>query len=144
MLSEIASKETKRVMKKALLRFSKENGISPIDNQLLICGGEGGMPFYKYMKKYKPLKNLTFNEILGVIFDFKSREALATPFMQNAILRLSEEKDINPQDIQIMIFTDTDECKNVSLYAYSNGKKIKPVSFEWLFKEGLEMKDLIE
>ena len=144
MLSELATNETKRVMKKALLRFSKENGIAPTDNQLLICGGEGGTPFYKYMKNYKPVNQLTFNDILGVTFDFKSREALATPFMQNAILRLSEEKEIKPQDIQIMIFTETDECKSVSLYAYNNGKKIQPVSFEWLFQEGLEMKDLIQ
>ena len=143
MLSELITKETKSVMKRALLRFSKNNGISAPDNQLLICGGEEGLPSYKYMRNYKPENDLTFNEILGVTFDFKSREALATPFMQNAIMRLSEEKSISPTDIQIMIFTNSEKCKDINLFAYSNGKKIQPVSFEWLFKEGIELKDLM-
>jgi len=143
MLSELITKETKNVMKKALLRFSKDRGISPVENQLLICGGEEGLPHYKYMINYKPENTLSFNDILGVTFDFKSREALATPFMQNAIMRLSEEKDILPQDIQIMIFTSSEKCKDINLFAYTNGKKIQPVSFKWLFKEGIELKDLV-
>ena len=143
MLSELITKETKSVMKKALLRFSKNNGISATDNQLLICGGEEGVPSYKYMRNYKPENTLSFNEILGVTFDFKSREALATPFMQNAIMRLSEEKSISPTDIQIMIFTKSEKCRDINLFAYTNGKKIQPVTFEWLFKEGVELKDLM-
>jgi hypothetical protein len=143
MLSELITKETKSVMKKALLRFSKEKGIAPTDNQLLICGGPEGMPSYKYMVNFKPENPLTFNEILGVTFDFKSREVLATPFMQNAIMRLSTEKQLSPEDIQIMIFTSTDKCKDVNLFAYNNGKKIQPVTFEWLFSEGVELKDLM-
>jgi len=143
MLSELITKETKSVMKKALLRFSKERGISPKDNQLLICGGPEGVPHYKYMRGYTPENELTFNEILGVTFDFKSREALATPFMQNAIMRLSNEKNISPEDIQIMIFTSSEKCKDVNLFAYTNGKKIQPVTFEWLFSEGVELKDLM-
>lgn len=143
MLSELITNETKSVMKKALKRFAKENGVCPSQNQILICGGEDGMPYYKYMKNYKSEKVISFNEILGVIFDFKSREMLATPFMQKSIMRMSEEKSINPQDIQIMIYTPNKECKEVNLFAYSNGKKIKPVTFNWLFKEGIDLKDLV-
>jgi|TARA_R110000787_G_scaffold12283_13_gene39846 hypothetical protein len=143
MLSELITKETKSVMKRALLRFSKEKGIAPTENQLLICGGPEGSPSYKYMRNYTPEKSLTFNEILGVTFDFKSREILATPFMQNAIMRLSTEKEISPEDIQIMIFTNSNKCKEINLFAYTNGKKIQPVTFEWLFREGVELKDLV-
>mgnify|MGYP003627582515 FL=1 len=143
MLSELVTKETKSVMKRALLRFSKKNGISAAENQVLICGGEEGLPSYKYMRNYKAENILTFNDILGVTFDFKSREALATPFMQNAIMRLSEEKNIAPTDIQIMIFTSSEKCKDINLFAYNNGKKIKPVTFEWLFREGIDLKDIV-
>lgn len=143
MLSELVTKETKSVMKRALLRFSKSNGISAAENQVLICGGEEGLPSYKYMRNYKAENILTFNDILGVTFDFKSREALATPFMQNAIMRLSEEKNIAPTDIQIMIFTSSEKCTDINLFAYNNGKKIKPVTFEWLFREGIDLKDIV-
>ena len=133
MLSELVTKETKSVMKRALLRFSKNNGISAKDNQLLICGGEEGLPSYRYMRNYKPENTLTFNEILGVKFDFKQREFLTAPFLQKAITRLAEEKEVDVNEMSSIIITKDSEADKVYMLAYHNDEFFKQVSFNWLF-----------
>ena len=102
----------------------------------MICGREDGTPYYKYLVKYVPQKELTFNEILGVKFDFKQREALATPFMKKSINRLASEEGMTPKDVNILVTSKEDTCKEVFLVAYKDGKPLKQVTFDWLFKEG--------
>jgi hypothetical protein len=136
MIKDFIVAETQKIMKNALINFSKKGGIKPTENQLMICGGEDGTPYYLYLVNYKTQKEVTFNEILGVKFDFKQREGLATPFMRKSINRLAEEEGMKPQDVKILVFSKEDKCKEIFLMAYKEGKPLKQVTFEWLFEEG--------
>ena len=81
------------IMSKALKRLSNEQNCDATDIQLVIKFN-GDSVLYSYMKEYQQIKDLTFNEILGVKFDFKQREFLTAPFLQKAIVRLAEEKNV--------------------------------------------------
>ncbi len=73
------------VMSKALKRLSTENNCDATNIQLVIKF-DGQKVLYSYMKDYEKISDLTFNEILGVKFDFKQREFLTAPFYKNLLL----------------------------------------------------------
>ena len=68
------------IMSKALKRLSEENDCDAKNIQLVIKF-DGERVLYSYMKDYQKISDLTFNEILGVKFDFKQREFLTAPFL---------------------------------------------------------------
>ena len=120
------------IMSKALKRLSNEQNCDAQDIQLVIkFNGEAIL--YSYMKEYQEIKDLTFNEILGVKFDFKQREFLTAPFLQKAIVRLAEEKNVGIDEMSSIIVTKDSEANKVYLLAYHNNDFYKQISFNWLF-----------
>ena len=91
------------------------------------------------MKEYQEIKDLTFNEILGVKFDFKQREFLTAPFLQKAIVRLAEEKNVEVDEMSSIIVTKDSEANKVYLLAYHNNDFYKQISFNWLFENPEEI-----
>ena len=120
------------IMSKALKRLSAENKCDAKDIQLVIKFN-GERVLYSYMKHYEKMSDLTFNEILGVKFDFKQREFLTAPFLQKSMVRLAEEKQVPVQELSSIIMTKDSEADKVYLLAYHNNEFYKQISFNWLF-----------
>ena len=76
---------------------------------------------------------MTFNEILGVNFDFKQREYFTAPFLQKSIERRAEETKSDVKDISSVIITKDDEADKVYILAYKKNDYYKQITFNWLF-----------
>ena len=126
------------VMSKALKRLSTENNCDATEIQLVIKF-DGDRVLYSYMKKYQKISDLTFNEILGVKFDFKQREFLTAPFLRNSIVRLAEEKQVPVGEMSSIIITKDSEADKVYMLAYHNNEFFKQISFNWLFDKPEEV-----
>ena len=120
------------IMSKALKRLSEENNCDAKNIQLVIKF-DGEKVLYSYMKDYQKISDLTFNEILGVKFDFKQREFLTAPFLQKSIVRLAEEKNTDVNEISSVIVTKDSEANKVYMLAYHNNEYFKQISLNWLF-----------
>ena len=120
------------IMSKALKRLSKENNCDAKNIQLVIKFN-GQRVLYSYMKDYQKISDLTFNDILNVKFDFKQRELLTAPFLQSSIVRLSEEKNVDVNEMSSVIVTKDSEADKVYMLAYHNNDFYKQISFNWLF-----------
>ena len=126
--------QTKSVMSNAIKRYALENEVNTNESQLLIfTKDDEGTPSYKVLKKYAPYKEVTFSEILNKKIDFLQREAIATPFIQQSIMRLSKEQNVSPTEINVMIHLTGD--KDVKLFLYVGHKLIKELTFEYIFGE---------
>ncbi len=126
------------IMSEALVRFAKPEDCLANDIQLTIQLNENGLK-YGYMKEYSPIRELIFNEILGVKFDFKQREMLTAPFLHKAILRLSAENDISIENISVVIMTKDENAKNIYILAYNKNELIKQLTLGWLFDKPEEV-----
>ena len=126
------------IMSEALVRFSKPEECSANDIQLTIQLNQNGLK-YGYMKEYSPIREIIFNEILGVKFDFKQREMLTAPFLQKAILRLSEENELNVEDISVVIMTKDQDAKSIYILAYNKNELITQLTLGWLFDKPEEV-----
>lgn len=120
------------IMSNALKRLSAKNNCDAKDIQLVIKFN-GQSVLYSYMKQYQEISDLTFNEILDVKFDFKQREFLTAPFLQKAIMRLAEEKNVDANEISSVIVTKDSDADKVYILAYHNNEFFKQISFNWLF-----------
>ena len=120
------------IMSNALKRLSKENQCDATNIQLVIKF-DGQRVLYSYMKDYQKISDLTFNEILGVKFDFKQREFLTAPFLQKSIIRLAEEKNVDVNEMSSIIMTKDSDANKVYMLAYHNNEFYKQISFNWLF-----------
>ena len=120
------------IMSNALKRLSDKNNCDAKNIQLVIkFNGESVL--YSYMKDYQKISDLTFNEILDVKFDFKQREFLTAPFLQQSIVRLAEEKNTDVNEMSSVILTKDSEANKVYMLAYHNNEFFKQISFNWLF-----------
>jgi|TARA_R110001592_G_scaffold20489_12_gene83091 hypothetical protein len=126
------------IMSKALKRLSDVNKCDAKDIQLVIKFN-GEQVLYSYMKEYQQISDLTFNEILGVKFDFKQREFLTAPFLQQSIIRLAEERNTDVNEISSVIITKDSEADKVYMLAYHNNEFFKQISFNWLFSDAEEI-----
>ena len=120
------------IMRNALKRLSDKNNCDAKNIQLVIKFN-GKSVLYSYMKDYEKISDLTFNEILDVKFDFKQREFLTAPFLQQSIVRLAEEKSTDVNEMSSVILTKDSEANKVYMLAYHNNEFFKQISFNWLF-----------
>ena len=126
------------IMSNALKRLSDKNNCDAKNIQLVIkFNGESVL--YSYMKDYQKISDLTFNEILDVKFDFKQREFLTAPFLQQSIVRLAEEKNTDVNEMSSVIVTKDSEANKVYMLAYHNNEFFKQISFNWLFDKPEEI-----
>lgn len=87
--------ETKRVMSNAISRFAKEFGASSNDVQILMSLDAEKDLNLKTCLGYKPQKQITFNEVLGVKIDLLGYGKVAIPFLKNAISKLESENSLS-------------------------------------------------
>jgi hypothetical protein len=133
---DVIENETKRIILDFCKRYSKEKKMDLTDVQLILGLNEEGNA-YKVCENQKPIKELTFNEILGVKIDFTGYGTIAPPFILKAIVRMSEENGSDLTESCVMCFpTINDNGKPDLLLAFYEGYKyIKQISISDLFNE---------
>ena len=118
--------ETKRVMSNAISRFAKEFGASTNDVQILMSLDAEKDLNLKSCLGYKPQKQITFNEVLGVKIDLLGYGKVAIPFLKNAISKLESENSLSKG----FVFA-TYESQNMGFKLFSQeGKFIKTYSLD--------------
>ena len=126
--------QTKKIMRSAIERYAKENEVSNDRVQLLIYSDNPELePKYKVLLDNKPLKNVSFNEILGVKLDFLGREFIATPFITNTIKRLMNESNCEFKEVNVLIYDN--KSGDINLYFFIGTKPNKPITFNYLFSD---------
>jgi len=126
--------QTKKIMLNAIKNFSKKDELEQNEVQFLISTKDkkSCTPNYLYMKKHIPDRIVSFNDILGVKLDFLGREMIASPFIANTIRRLSREQQIEPLEVNVLIYSTGGD--NVSLYFFANKEPIKKLTFDYIFE----------
>jgi hypothetical protein len=119
-------------MRNALKRLSDKNNCDAKNIQLVIKFN-GERVLYSYMKDYQKISDLTFNEILNVKFDFKQREFITAPFLQQSIVRLANEKNTDVSEMSSVIVTKDSDADKVYILAYHGNEFFKQISFNGLF-----------
>lgn len=109
------------IVYKACERFGKEEGVEAKEMQVLFKLDDEGEVEYSILKKYNPIKDVTFNQILNVKIDFRMYGQIVPPFIQNTIVTYAEKLEKNSTDLMVMCIV-TGENKIV-LFLYDNNKK---------------------
>ena len=109
------------IVLKACERFGKEEGVEAKEMQVLFKLDDEGEVTYSILKKYNPIKDVTFNQILNVKIDFRMYGQIVPPFIQNTIITYGENFEIHPTDLMVMCIV-TGENKIV-LFLYNKDKK---------------------
>ena len=128
--------QTKTIMSKGIKNFATLNHKGIKDVQVLISTDDekSCTPKYELLLNHKPIKVITFNEILNVKIDFLGREMIATPFIANTIRRLAREIECEFTEINVLIYADTNDENNVLMYCFKGTEPVKPITFEYLFE----------
>ena len=121
-------------MRDGIIRYAQENAVDNLSLQLLIfTNDENATPKYKYCVEGVPKKEVTFNDILNLKYDLMNREAFAKPFIQESLLKFSDELNCKATDLLIFIYSKDKDCSEVGLYLYKDKKPAKKMELKELF-----------
>jgi hypothetical protein len=139
---EVIQNEVKKIMYKCCDKMATQKRVELEDVQLIL-----GIDLEKMENTYTITEKYDFSsalhldilQVLGVKIDFLNYSQLAPPFIAKALVRFSEEKNINPNDTAIMCIATKDERgkPDVQLFLY-NGRTEKKA----LYMETLEFSDV--
>ena len=128
-------RQTKKILKNAIVRYANDNKIETKRIQLLIYTDNPDLePKYKVLEDNKEFKKVSFNDILNVKLDFLGREILATPFITNTIKRLMRESNCEFKEVNVLVYL-TDVAEDVNLFFFVGTKANKSLGFDYLFNE---------
>lgn len=126
--------QTKNILRDAIVRYSKENEVSVKETQLIITTYTPECtPVYKVLKNYKPIKEVSFNEILDVKIDFLGREIIATPFITSAIRKLIKESDCKYNEVNVLIYPNDEKGDDLKVYFFIGNQPKKELTMNYLF-----------
>lgn len=129
-------RQVEKIFKEATERFATENDTEVKNIQVLLGITNEKVLSYTLCVGFTPIKQLTFNEILGKEVDFLGREFLATPFLQNAFTRLQRELEIEElQNAKVIVFPKDNEAKSFGLYVYDGSTPKKQIDLDYVFNE---------
>ena len=133
--------QTKKIMRKAILSYSKEQNAEAKDTQIRIYSQEGE-PKYEILKDFKdndPVTELTLKQLMLVPkadFTGKGLQAmLIEPHIKNILIKLSRWEKLELDNTSVVIATNDNEGTDLRLILCKNKKPMKLVSFEKLFKD---------
>lgn len=128
------------VMLKAISRYAEENDVKETNAQIMIKAcDENCTPSYLLLINNKPIKEVTFNEILDVKIDFLGREIIVSPFIASALRKLRKQNEIEDyRNINVLIYKAKEDSKKPNLYFFNNTKPIKPITLDYIFGEEME------
>ncbi len=123
--------EFKKTAAKAIERYAKELGKEQKDVQLLFGIKEDGSNLYKLLNEYKSLKEITFNNILGVKIDFSGRSMIVPGYIREILTTLAQQNEIAIlSSANVIVYKEKEEVK---LYLYKDTKPVKLIDLEELF-----------
>lgn len=132
-------KQTKNLMRNAIKHLALENEVEARESQVLIFTDNPDCePKYKVCKRFNPIREITFNELLNVRIDFLGREMLATPFITNYIKKLIRDNGCkNYEEVDVLVYSLSNECKDadIKMHLFINKKPTKELTFDDLFGE---------
>jgi len=116
------------ISSKCLEKYAKQEGVKKTDVQLIFKLGQSGDAEYLIYKQYKPLKVLTFMEVLGVRIDFKGYSLFVPNFIKGALNRYSSENNISKENVRVMLLFN--EKNDMFMWLYDGTNCIKQVDLE--------------
>ena len=125
----------KGIMQKGIARFAKELKRPNEEVQLLISwNSEEGRPRFKKMVVDMPHQDITFNDVLGVKFDFLNRGEIVNDFITKTMEAYAEELQCLKEHLFIVItlFEDTEGFDEVKLHLFKGNESIKELQLESL------------
>ena len=125
------------IMKKAIQNFASKYEVDVTKSSILIStkDKESANPNYLLLINNIPKGEVTFNEILNVKIDFLGREVIATPFIANSIKRLARENKCEVLDVNVLVYTQSQNAEEMLLYLFIGKTPKKQITFEYLFAE---------
>lgn len=123
------------IMQKGIARFAKELKRPNDEVQLLISwNSDEGRPRFKKMVVDMPHQDITFNDVLGVRFDFLNREQIVNAFITKTMQTYSEELECYKEQLYIVIalLEDAEGNDELKLHLFKGNEKIKELQLEQL------------
>jgi hypothetical protein len=131
------TKQTKKIMTNAIKRYSLENEKGNKQTQLMINSEEDFSPTFKVLIDNKPVKDVSFKEIINVKLDLLNKEAIATQFITMCLQRICRENECNYNEVNILIYSPDELCEEIMMYLFIGTKPVKEITFNYLFMEDL-------
>lgn len=128
---DFISEKFSDIASKCLERNAKEYGAKKQDMQLVFKLGTDGETEYLIYKEFKPVKVVTFMQVLGVKLDFKGYSLFVPKFIKGALNRFCEESDIDKQNVRVIL--NFDEKNTMLMWLYNGSNFVKGVTLESLF-----------
>jgi hypothetical protein len=132
-------KQTKTIMQNAITNFAKKNGVENKDSQVLIYPSNAELePKYKVCTNWKPINEVSFNELLNVKVDFLGREFIAGSFIKSTFGKIiREQKCLDYRDVNVIVYSSSNNTKetDIKLHLFVNMKPVKEITFDYLFGE---------
>ncbi len=117
---------------KCTTRYAKEEATMRDKIQLVFKLSESGDEAeYLIYKDYKPLKKITFMQVLGVKIDMMGYSLYVPKFIRGSLVRFCETHDIQKKDVRVVL--SIQENEDLFMYLYNGGKFIREVELESLF-----------
>lgn len=117
---------------KCTTRYAKEEATMRDKIQLVFkLSDDGSEAEYVIYKDYKPLKKITFNQVLGVKIDMMGYGLYVPKFIRGSLVRYCETFDITKKDVRVVL--SIQENEDLFMYLYNGGKFIREVELESLF-----------
>jgi len=136
MIDFISEKFTE-IVSKCLERNAKEQATAKKNMQLVFKLGESGEAEYLIYKDYKPVKVVTFMEVLGVKLDFKGYSLFVPNFIKGALTRFCEQHSIERNKVRVIV--SFDEGNKMVMWLYNNTEFVSQVTLDEL----IDAKDII-
>ena len=137
-----------KTMKKAIRTYAETSGVDANNISFFIhtkptTEDPTLLPQYFYTVNGTPvteedgsLKNLRFTQdILGKKFDLLGTEIMAAQFLSNFFKNKSEEHEINPRQLYVMIATSDKEARDLIIALYNGSEVLKTLKLEEIFGE---------
>lgn len=128
MLDSIIDK-FKNIVQEACGRFGKQEGVAPQEIQVLFSIGEEEEVKYTLLKQYKPLSDVTFNQLMGVKIDFRGYSLFVPQFIKAQLTEYAEELSVPIRQLTVMCVYIQD-ANTVQLWLYNGKDAVKEVVLE--------------
>ncbi len=116
------------IVYKACVRYGKEEGKEANQMQVLFSLDDEGEVKYKILKEYRPFKEVTFNEILGVKIDFKGYSMFVPPFIKDTLNKYSEKLQTNANNLFVMCVIKREN--QIGLFLYNEKEPVEEIILE--------------
>jgi hypothetical protein len=131
MLGAIKEKFTD-IATKCTTRYAKEEGTMRDKVQLVFkLSDDGKDAEYVMYKDYKPLKKITFMQILGKKVDLMGYSLYVPKFIRGSLVRFCDTFSIEQKNVRVVL--SIQENGDLFMYLYNGGNFIREVELESLF-----------